>query len=80
MGLARGDILGQVEGGEVTAYDFVRLIALDAPRAVVPGRHVALRVEQEDCVVFDGLHQQAKVRVRRESRSDRFVARRRAVR
>src|SRR3954466_12002189 len=54
------DRLLRVEGGEMAADDLVRLVALDALRAGIPGEDVAAGVEQEDGIVLHPLHDAAE--------------------
>ncbi len=54
------DILRRIEGGEVSSDDLTRRIALDAARALVPGRDHSLGIEHEDGVVLHGLNELTK--------------------
>ena len=54
-GFAGGDILGRVKKREVAADDLTRLVLLDGKRALIPGRDLAVRVEQEDGVIANAI-------------------------
>ncbi len=72
--LACRDVLGGIEDREVLPENLVDLVALDALGAEVPGRDVAARVEHENGVVPDALHEEAEalLRLRRgHGRSER---------
>src|SRR4029079_11767733 len=59
LALAGSDVLFGIEGGEVAPDDLGRAIALDALRAGVPGRDVAVGIEHEDGVVADAVDELA---------------------
>src|SRR5205085_921027 len=58
---ARRDRLGRVEHREVPPQDLLVLVALDAAGSAVPGGHPPARIEDEDGVVGDALHQAAEL-------------------
>src|ERR1019366_2766976 len=60
LGLAGSPVLRRIEDREVLADDLVRLVALGVPRARVPRRDVAARVEHEDRVVGDRVDEKVK--------------------
>src|SRR6185503_12124894 len=60
-GVVAGDVRLGVEGREVLADDLLVGVALQPPRAGVPGQDVAVAVEQEDRVVDHRLDEQAEL-------------------
>src|SRR5690606_21241217 len=58
VGPALGERFGGIEDGEVLADDLLGRVALDALGTLVPAHDAAVRVEEEDAVVLDGLHHQ----------------------
>jgi hypothetical protein len=56
--LPRRDVRRGIEGREVATDDLVRLVALELPRADVPGQDLAVRVEGEDGIVADARDEQ----------------------
>src|SRR5688572_12713240 len=55
------------------ANDFFGGVSLDALRALVPGRHAALGIEHEYCVVAHALDERTKPRLARAHRFLRFT-------
>jgi len=53
------DVRRGIEGREVATDDLVRLVALELPRADVPGQDLAVRVEGEDGIVADARDEQS---------------------
>src|SRR5437660_8813315 len=54
------DVLGRVKARHVLADDLRRTVSLDSFCPRIPGSHASRRVEHEDRVVSDTLHEQAE--------------------
>ena len=65
--LARCDILRRIKDRKVPAYDFVRFIAFDPFRAVVPGGDLSGGVEKKDRIVFHCFDQQTEMLVAQQA-------------
>jgi len=59
-GLVLLEVLGRVETSEILADNLVRLVSLNSFCSGIPRRHISLRIDQEDCVISDRIHQSAK--------------------
>src|SRR5215216_2630505 len=53
-------ILFRIEDREMVSYNLFMVVALDVVRPFVPAGHLTIRIEHEDRIVFDALHQQTK--------------------
>jgi len=51
------DVFRRIENGEVPSANFLKVVSLDPLGALGPGHDAAFRIEKEDGIVLDVLHQ-----------------------